>query len=204
MGVYRHRLRQKAHRPPQGCVEAACRYDCRPGRADQADQQAGAVRAGAVCRLGQYRSPTRHPRPSGWTRTALSPIHHENFDWSTFTSPDQEVVPADRRLLLQERHRLGSEENQKVTQFTLTAEISCARRTPAAPKHPTRVGQAASRRGHRLPPTTRRRSPQRRQPSTSRCSAPTSLATSGLYRTRPSMTTTPATIGGTTSSAWAL
>jgi Flp pilus assembly protein TadG len=49
----------------------------------------------------------------------LSPIHHENFDWTTFTASNKKVVLAAGGYYYKKGTGWGAEENQKVTRFTL-------------------------------------------------------------------------------------
>ena len=53
----------------------------------------------------------------------ISPIHHENFDWTTFTATNKKVqlTPA---VSTTRRARAGAtQENQKITRFTLFNDI---------------------------------------------------------------------------------
>ena len=47
----------------------------------------------------------------------ISPIHHENFDWTTFTGADngQSKVIKVGGIYYKKGHRLGNEEDKKVT-----------------------------------------------------------------------------------------
>ena len=49
----------------------------------------------------------------------LSPIHHENFDWTAFTASNKKVVKAAAGHYYKQGTGWGAEANQKVTRFTL-------------------------------------------------------------------------------------
>lgn len=52
----------------------------------------------------------------------ISPIHHENFDWSTFTASDKKVTMTGG-VYYKQGTGWGSQANQKVTRFTLYDDL---------------------------------------------------------------------------------
>ena len=73
----------------------------------------------------------------------ISPIHHENFDWTTLHRHRTRRSQLRRRRLLQEGHAAGAtQENQKVTRFTLFNDM---KRSPATGSRPVRSAAAAGR-----------------------------------------------------------
>ncbi|WP_311029822.1 pilus assembly protein [Mesorhizobium koreense] len=60
---------------------------------------------------------------AGWMDTdGISPIHHENFDWSSFTNPNRQVKQING-IYYKVGKDWGLQENQKVTRFTLYNEM---------------------------------------------------------------------------------
>lgn len=62
-------------------------------------------------------------RNAGWLdQDGISPVHHENFDWTTFTASNKKVQKSGG-VFYKKGTGWGAEENQKVTRFTLFDEL---------------------------------------------------------------------------------
>ena len=125
--------------------------------------------------------PDKADRGAGWTLDGISPIHHENFDWTTFTVGNQESRQAADGSYFKKGTGWGAEENQCHTLHTLRGTSSGKPDTAvtATTAALCGLGRAASRRGH--PPTitmTPRRPPPHPRRCSCRCSRPMNRATS--------------------------
>jgi len=61
---------------------------------------------------------------ASWMDTdGISPIHHENFDWSSFNQANRKVTKDGGGIYRKKGKDWGSQENEKVTRFTLFKEM---------------------------------------------------------------------------------
>ena len=78
-------------------------------------------------------------------RDGISPIHHENFDWSAFTASTK-LVTKIGGVYYKKGSGWGAEQNQKMTRFQLFKDLTEDRR--ARPGTPNRVARPTKATAH--------------------------------------------------------